>query len=832
MKQKYSPMMMQYLKIKEDNQDSIVMFRLGDFYEMFFDDAVVASKALDLALTGKNAGAKERVPMCGVPFHAVSGYVQKLIDMGHKVAIVEQLSDPGKKGIVERGVVQIITPGTIMDNSLNEKKNHYIGALGVFDFNYTLAYCDISTGEFYVVNFDKQDHLLKNHVDALGLKEIVVSDSLTFDGVFVSHYENDKFNDGYKKVFENIKDLKEIKVCSLLLNYMIETQKRELGHIQAIQEVKTEDYIYMDSYTKKSLELVKNVDNENYGTLQWLLDETKSAMGGRLLRQWIERPLVNLEKIEKRMDIIEILIDNFIERETIKDIINDIYDLEKLAARIAFGNVNARDLKWIGASLKVIPELKNQLLSLEHPYTTDLANQLVDLSHITDVIDQAIVENPPLTVKEGGLIQTGYNKELDELRYIRENGKQWLSEFEQREREKTGIKGLKIGYNRVFGYYIEVTKSYLSMVKDEFEYTRKQSISNAERFVTPELKEMEAKILSANDKMIALEYEIFAQLREYIKKDVHLIQDVASIVAQVDVYQSLASKASQNGYIRPKFNNQHMLHIENGRHGVIEQVISRQNYVPNDVDIHENEPILLITGPNMGGKSTYMRQIALCVIMAQIGSFVPCDEANLPVFDQIFTRIGASDDLISGQSTFMVEMLEANNALRYATHDSLIIFDEIGRGTATFDGMAIAQSMIEYIATKIQCITLFSTHYHELTMMDESFHIQNVHASAAVEGDRIVFLYKIKPGRSHRSYGINVAQLAKLPDEVIARSKVILKSLEDNNIETVISETVEQPELIAESQVEKALERIDPMALSPLDALSTLIELKKILETR
>ena len=830
MKQKYSPMMMQYLKIKEENQDSIVMFRLGDFYEMFFDDAILVSKALNLALTGKNAGVKERVPMCGVPYHSVSGYIQRLIDLGHKVAIVEQLTDPGKKGIVERGVVQIITPGTIMDTSLNEKRNSYIGALGVFDFHYTLAYCDISTGEFNVLNIHKQKHLLKNMIDSLALKEIVVSDhDLQFEDIFVSYYDNDKFNDNYKKVFENIKDLKQIKVCSLLLNYMIETQKRELGHIQIIQEVKNDDFIYMDSYTKKSLELVKNAQNESYGTLQWLLDDTKSAMGGRLLRQWIERPLINIEKIEKRMDIIEILIDNFIERETMKDIINDIYDLEKLAGRIAFGNVNARDLKWIGASLKVIPELKHQLLSLDHPYTNELANQLIDLSHITELIDQAIVENPPLQLKEGGLIKDGYNAELDELRYIRDNGKQWLSDFEQKERERTGIKGLKVGYNRVFGYFIEITKSYLPMVKEEFEYTRKQSISNAERFVTPELKEMEAKILSAHDKMIALEYEIFVQIRDYIKKDVHMIQDIANVVAQVDVYQSLASKASINGYVRPTFNDEHIIDIQNGRHGVIEQVISRQNYVPNDTHIPSESPVLLITGPNMGGKSTYMRQVALCVIMAQIGSFVLCDEANLPIFDQIFTRIGASDDLISGQSTFMVEMLEANNALRYATRDSLIIFDEIGRGTATFDGMAIAQSMIEYIATKIQCITLFSTHYHELTMMDEKFHIQNVHASASVEGNQIVFLYKIKPGRSHRSYGINVAQLAKLPEEVIQRAKVILNSLEDNNIETVVSESVSQSVIVKESAVEKALEHIDPMTLSPIDALSTLIELKKLI---
>lgn len=830
MKPKYSPMMMQYLKIKEENQDSIVMFRLGDFYEMFFDDAVVASKALDLALTGKNAGAKERVPMCGVPFHSVNGYIQRLIDLGHKVAIVEQLTDPGKKGIVERGVVQIITPGTMMDFDLSQKRNNYIGALGVFDFNYTLAYCDISTGEFYVLNMEKSEHVLRNQIDSLAIKELVVSDDIELDYVFTSHYDNEKFNESYKKIFEKISDLKEIKVCSLLLNYMVETQKRELGHIQMIQEVKTDDYMNMDSYTKKSLELVKNADNENYGSLLWLLDETKSAMGGRLLRQWIERPLINREKIEKRMDVVGVFIDNFIERETIKDIINDIYDIEKLAGRIAFGNVNARDLKWIGASLKVIPELKHQLLALNHPYMNQLAEQLVDLSHITNMIDEAIVDNPPLTLKEGGIIKQGYNAELDELHYMRENGKQWLSDFEQKEREKTGIKGLKIGYNRVFGYYIEVTKSYLPMIKDEFEYTRKQSISNAERFVTPELKEMEAKILSAKDKMISLEYEIFVQMRDYIKKDVHLIQDVASVVAQIDVYQALASKASHNGYVRPKFNDGHVVYIVNGRHGVVEQVMQRQNYVPNDVHMKQGEPILMITGPNMGGKSTYMRQIALTIIMAQIGSYVPCDEANLPIFDQIFTRIGASDDLISGQSTFMVEMLEANNALRYATENSLIIFDEIGRGTATFDGMAIAQSMIEYIATKLKCITLFSTHYHELTMMDEKFHIQNVHASASVEGDEIVFLYKIKEGRSHRSYGINVAQLAKLPEDVIDRAKVILTSLEDNNVEHVVSQVVEKPTYVKkESEVEKALERIDPMTMSPIEALSTLIELKKML---
>ncbi len=827
MKEKYSPMMMQYLKIKEENKDSIVMFRLGDFYEMFFDDALVVSKTLNLTLTGKNAGAKERVPMCGVPHHSANGYIQKLIDSGFKVAIVEQLSDPGKKGIVERGVVQIITPGTIL--SLNERRNNYIGALGVFDFNYTLAYCDISTGEFNVVNIDKNEHDLKNQLEALDIKELVIEDeNIKFDNIMMSYYTNSKTNDKYIKLFENINDLKQIKMCSLLLNYMIETQKRELEHIQKIVEIKSKDYIIMDSYTKKSLELVKNPQNEVYGTLLWLLDKTKSAMGGRLLRQWIERPLINREQIEKRLDIVDIFVDQFIERETIKDMISEVYDIEKLAGRIAFGNVNARDLNWIASSLKVIPELKEQLLSLNHTYTNELADQLVDLSHITSLIKDAIIDNPPLPIKEGGIIKEGYNKELDELRYIRENGKQWLSEFEMKEKERTGIKGLKIGYNRVFGYYIEVTKSYLPLVKDEFEYTRKQSLSNAERFVTPELKEMERKILSANDKIIALEYEIFIQIREYIKNDVHLIQDVAKIVAQVDVFQSLASVAGVQGFVRPSFNDEHVIDIEEGRHGVIEKVISKKNYVSNDLHMSGDHPVLLITGPNMGGKSTFMRQTALITIMAQLGSFVPCSHACLPIFDQIFTRIGASDDLISGQSTFMVEMLEANNALRFASKNSLIIFDEIGRGTATFDGMAIAQSMIEYIAIHIRCITLFSTHYHELTMLEEKYGIQNVHAGAQIENDSIVFEYKIKPGRSHKSYGINVAKLAKLPQEVIEKASVILNDLENNNVSKTIQQTIPMEKENKESEVEKVLRSINPMELSPIDALSTLIELKKL----
>lgn len=835
MKQKYSPMMMQYLGIKEQNKDAIVMFRLGDFYEMFFDDAMIVSKELELALTGKNAGAKERVPMCGVPFHSASGYIQKLVDNGHKVAIVEQLTDPGKKGIVERGVVQIVTPGTIFDESMTKNKNNYIACMMIFDFVYTLAFCDITTGEFQVINIDKKDHLLNNQLASMEVKEIVVKSDCTYnfnDSIMVSHYDNETFNEKYRDIFHNIKDLKEIKVSTLLLNYLIETQKRDLEHLQMIEEINNQDFMTMDLYTKKSLELTENSkDHEKYGSLFWLLDMTKSAMGARLLKNYIDRPLLKKEAIEERLDIVEIFTQQFIQRESIKEILKEIYDLERLSSRIAFGNINARDLKWIASSLKVLPELKQQLYSFNEPLTDQLANQIIDLSHITKLIDDAIIDNPPLTIKEGNIIKDHFNEELDELRYLRDHGKQWLVDFEQKEREKTGIKNLKVGYNRVFGYYIEVTKGSLDLVKDEFEYTRKQSLSNAERFITPELKDMESKILSAQDKIQKLEYVLFTQVRNEIKKEVHLIQDVSKIIARVDVYQSLAMLASENSYVRPVFNDQKIIDIKGGRHGVIEKVMGHGKYVPNDVSIDENSPVVLITGPNMGGKSTYMRQVALIVIMAQIGSFVPAKYANLTIFDQIFTRIGASDDLISGQSTFMVEMLEANNALRFASEKSLILFDEIGRGTATFDGMAIAQAMIEYIASEIHCMTLFSTHYHELTFLeDKGLGIQNVHASARVDNDHLVFEYLIKKGRSNKSYGVNVAKLAKLPDEVINRANLVLETLEENNVEDCLIEEKQVQVIEKESEVEKYLKTIDPMALSPLDALSTLIELKKLVK--
>ena len=841
MKQKYSPMMMQYLGIKEQNKDAIVMFRLGDFYEMFFDDAIIVSKELELALTGKNAGAKERVPMCGVPFHSASGYIQKLVDNGHKVAIVEQLTDPGKKGIVERGVVQIVTPGTIFDESMTKNKNNYIACMMIFDFVYTLAFCDITTGEFQVVNIDKKDHLLNNQLASMEVKEIVVKSDCTYnfnDSIMVSHYDNETFNEKYRDIFHNIKDLKEIKVSTLLLNYLIETQKRDLEHLQMIEEINNQDFMTMDLYTKKSLELTENSkDHEKYGSLFWLLDMTKSAMGARLLKNYIDRPLLKKEAIEERLDIVEIFTQQFIQRESIKEILKEIYDLERLSSRIAFGNINARDLKWISSSLKVLPELKQQLYSFNEPLTDQLANQIIDLSHITKLIDDAIIDNPPLTIKEGNIIKDHFNEELDELRYLRDHGKQWLVDFEQKEREKTGIKNLKVGYNRVFGYYIEVTKGSLDLVKDEFEYTRKQSLSNAERFITPELKEIEDTILGADEKAVALEYDIFSEIRNKVASQVERIKSAAYIVSLVDVMQSMATVAEKNNYVKPVVNNGNNIDIKEGRHPVVEQ-ITRESFIPNDtfLDLGENR-LDIITGPNMAGKSTYMRQCALIVLMAQIGSFVPAESAEVGVVDRIFTRVGASDDLATGQSTFMVEMIEVANILNNATNRSLLILDEIGRGTSTFDGLSIAWAVLEHIAQKIGARTLFATHYHELTELEGKVSgVRNFCVSVKEQGEDIIFLRKIIAGGTDRSYGVHVAKLAGVPRNVVDRANEILENLNSGNVG--VSEDMDfkynekpiDPMVTFINDFKEEMDTLDVNNMTPFEAIRKLYDIKEKLK--
>ncbi|WP_041138506.1 DNA mismatch repair protein MutS [Beduini massiliensis] len=837
MKEKYTPMMMQYLEIKEQYQDAIVMFRLGDFYEMFFEDAKTASKVLEIALTGRDAGTAERVPMCGVPFHAVNGYIQRLIDKGYKVAIVEQLTQPGVDKIVKRGVIQVITPGTVMEDAMNFKENNFIACYVSYEFNSIVGFADISTGETSVMAIDKNEEALIDALLSNNIKELVVLENeVNLDHrklqenyhILISFASNSDFKEAYKPLFKQISDMKMIKTMSILFNYLVETQKRELPYLQEVRLIENTDYLNMDVFTKNSLELLTTIrQNEKYGSLFWLLDHTKCAMGSRLLKQWIDKPLIEQTAIEKRLDLVELLIDNYLERESLKEILKDVYDLERLAARVAYGNVNPRDIKWIGTSLKVIPELRNQLQALNHPLTNELLVDLVDLSETTDLIDRALVDNPPINLKDGGLIRSGYSALLDEFTDARDHGKQWILEFEAKEKERTGIKNLKIGYNRVFGYYIEVTKSYLSQIKDEFLYTRKQSLANAERFITPELKEMENKILSAEDKITKLEYQLFTELRDELRKVVSKIQQVAGAIAKIDAYQSLAVVSSQNGYVRPTFNHDHVIDISEGKHAVINEVMKKQRYVENDIYMDQSSHVLMITGPNMGGKSTYMRQITLTIIMAQIGCYVCAASANLPIVDKIFTRIGASDDLISGQSTFMVEMLEANKALQGATENSLIVFDEIGRGTATYDGMAIAQAIIEYIVNKIHCLTLFSTHYHELTELESTLgNIKNVHASVSEDGHDIIFLYKVKPGKANKSYGVNVAKLAHLPDSLLYRANDILMSLENNTVEIKAVEKTEKT--IEKSMVELYLDKIDPMSLSPLDALSTLIELKNM----
>lgn len=837
MEKKYTPMMMQYLDIKKDNEDAIVMFRLGDFYEMFFEDAKTASRVLDIALTGRDAGAKDRVPMCGVPFHAASSYIQRLVNNGYKVAIVEQLTVPGEeKGIVKRGVVQVITPGTIMEDVMNFKDNNFIGCCVNNSFSTIFGWADVSTGENNVVEIANSQEALIDVILSNGIKELVIMDSdTTIDTkllqdkyhVLISRVTDDEPKEAYKELFGELKDLKYIQTMIVLFNYLIATQKRELPYLQKVNLVDNNNYLNMDIYTKNSLELITTLrHNEKYGSLFWLLDQTKSAMGSRLLKQWIDRPLIDRVAIEKRLDIVELLNDHYLQRESLKEILKEVYDLERLAARIAYGNVNPRDIKWVSSSLKVIPEIRNQLESLNHPLTNELLGDLLDMSHITSIIDSALVDQPPINIKDGGLIKKGYNQQLDDYIDARDNGKVWLLEFESKEREKTGIKNLKVGYNRVFGYYIEVTKSYLSLVKDEYQYTRKQSLANAERYITPELKEMENKILSAQDKITGLEYELFIDLRKNLRGFIGQIQSVSRVIAIIDCYQSLSMVSSQNGYVRPTFNNKKHINIVDGKHAVINEIMRNKDYVENSVDVDANNHVLLITGPNMGGKSTYMRQVTLTIIMAQIGCFICAASATLPIIDKLFTRIGASDDLISGQSTFMVEMLEANKALQNATENSLIVFDEIGRGTATFDGMAIAQSMIEYIVNKIHCITLFSTHYHELTELAPTVgHIRNVHASVSEKGNDIVFLYKIKEGKANKSYGINVAKLAHLPDSLLHRATDILKSLESKPVEMIAAQDLP---IQSKSMAETYLEKIDPMSLSPIDALSTLIELKKM----
>lgn len=835
MEQKYTPMMMQYLKIKERYSDTLILFRLGDFYELFFDDAKIASRELQLALTGKSAGVEERVPMCGVPYHAISSYIDKLIAKGYKVGIVEQLEDPSKaKGIVERDVVQIITPGAFID--LKDKSNNYLAAVSLTDNYFVFAYCDVTTGEIYVENLEKDIDVVINEIENLSVKEIVVSTSFSASyieyirqkkNVLISYENNDNESLEHQYILSNVRDLAQRKGIVRLLSYIKETQKKDLDYMKVAVVLRTNQTMQIDSFSRINLELVRTIrSEESYGTLFWMMDQTSTNMGSRLLKKWIMKPICDVKEILIRQSIIESFQNKFLIRGDIKNELKNIYDLERLVAKINFGSASGRDLIQLKKSLQIVPALLSSLKELGNENILSLKGMEEDFVSLSNLLDSAISEDAPLTVKEGGIFKKGFNSDLDELIELSSNTKGWIASLETREKERTGIKTLRVGYNKVFGYYIEVSKGAVNSLPPEWGYERKQTTVNSERYVSQELRDYENKVITAEEKRCALEYALFTKVREEVIKYTLKIQNLADLVSYVDCLLSLCEVAVDNHFVKPTFNDNRNIRIINGRHPVIEKVMNNKRYVPNDIILDKDTDILVITGPNMGGKSTYMRQFALIVILAQIGSFVPADEADLMIFDAIYTRIGASDDLVSGQSTFMVEMTETNYALRHANENSLLIFDEIGRGTATFDGMALAQAIIEYIASKIKAKTLFSTHYHEITKIQQQIpSLKNIHVGVAKKDNKITFLYRVEDGAMGKSYGINVASLAHLPDELLYRADEILNELEKKDV-SIKSEVIKEDKKEIPLWV-KDLEKIDPLNMSPLDALNYLYDLKR-----
>lgn len=841
---KYTPMIEQYLEIKSQYQDTILFYRVGDFYEMFFDDAHLASRELELALTGKDAGVEERVPMCGVPFHAYQPYAERLISKGYKVAIVEQVEDPkDAKGLVRRGVVKIITPGTI-DSGLNDKENNFIGSIIQIKKEYILCYSDLSTGEGFIAKFLSFD-VLANEILSLKIKEIVVS----------SDYVNlllSKFVEQNQIVLSTIdevdipKDLLTIAeavdlayhpAVGALIHYYIETKKQYPSHFKKIKNYMDTKYLHLDAFTKKNLEIVETLRfNNKMGSLLWHLDRCETAMGSRMLHNWLDKPLLDRSLIEERLDFVECLNDHFLERNQIKEYFKSVYDLERIIGRIASGNANAKDLVWLRKSLEFIPQIKEEIAKLNIDAAKEMSLKINDHQELYQLLVSALVDNPPLSIKEGGMIKSGFDAHLDEIKSVQSNSKQWILNYEQEQKNLTGIKTLKVGYNRVTGYYIEVSKGAIASLPSDITYERRATLANSERFITKELKEYEDIVLHANEQIESLEYEIFSSLRQKAFGYIESLQDLAHRLATMDCYISFSDVSTKLNYVRPTFNQNRKVTIVDGRHPVLEALL-KSNYIVNDVHINDYN-MMLITGPNMSGKSTYMRMLATIVIMAQIGCFVPAKSADLMLFDAIYTRIGASDDLVSGQSTFMVEMMEANYALSNATKDSLVLFDEIGRGTATFDGMALAQAILEYMHEKIGCITLFSTHYHELTVLEEKLkHLKNVHVEAKETKDGVAFLHKVLDGPTDKSYGINVASLAGLPKSLIERSKMILKALEEDS-NTTRGVTLDlfnfdayedQEEVVEDStlkQIKNRLDEIDVNRLTPIDALNLIFELK------
>ncbi|WP_370398708.1 DNA mismatch repair protein MutS [Weissella sagaensis] len=793
-KPKITPMMAQYNEIKAQYPDAFLFYRLGDFYELFNDDAVVGSQLLELTLTQRNKNSADPIPMAGVPHHAAQNYIDILVDKGYKVAVVEQVENPAEAdGMVKREVVQLVTPGTRMKTSADAaKENNYLVGLSVAPLDcYGLAYTDLSTGEIKVTSLQGLNSVL-NEISRLETKEVVTSDELPNDlqanlttlGILVSKTKaQDEMHAEIAYLTQQLQQTTPKTAANTLLQYLFDTQKRSLDHLQQATAYEVAQYLKMDRHSRANLELTINLrTQQRSGTLLWLLDETKTAMGGRTLKQWLEQPLLDANILNQRYDKIGELVKEFFGRSALQEALQSVYDLERLAGRIAYGTANGRDLLQLRRSLQQVPEILSILDDLDPSIFGELRTSLDPVSDIESLIGEAITDEPPISVTDGGVIRTGYHEQLDKYRDVMTNGKTWLAELEAHERQATGINSLKIGFNKVFGYYIEVTKANIAKL-DANRYTRKQTLVNAERFITPELKEREQMILEAESKSSELEYQLFTTVRQTIKENIQRIQTLAAHLAQLDVLQALATVAERYHFVRPTLTNEDVIDIQAGRHPVVEKVLGHQEYVANNVEMQAKDTILLITGPNMSGKSTYMRQLALIVVMAQIGSFVPATAATLPIFDQIFTRIGAADDLISGNSTFMVEMAEANTALQNATKHSLILFDELGRGTATYDGMALAQAIIEYVHEHTHAKTLFSTHYHELTALaDKLPELQNVHVGANEQNGELIFSHKVLPGPADQSYGINVAKLAGLPTSLITRAADILSHLEEQDV--------------------------------------------------
>ena len=834
---KLSPMMAQYIEIKDKYKDELVFYRLGDFYEMFFDDALIASRELELTLTGRVAGLDEKVPMCGVPHANVKTYIERLVNKGYRVAICEQLEDPRyTKGMVKRGIVDVISKGTIADNDLlNDKDSSYIASILFFSDSILMTVLDISTGYLATITLENSEEILVNEILELNLKEVIFVDNLNTSliSLLKKTYNievtiNSEFLwDKYKELFDIIPDARVKSGVAHLFYYLDVRQLKDLSHITKINYLKKNDYLEMDIHSIRNLELVETLRlKERTYSLLWLLDKCKTAMGSRKLKNWMLNPLKNKEKIIDRYEKVEKLNNEFIIKDELKNYLYEVYDIERLSGKVINGSLNARDLLQLKNSIKVLPMIKKKIEDLGFNYDINTHEKLCEL------LDSAIVDNPPISVKEGYMIKEGYSSELDELRNIRSGGKDFVASFEAKVKEETGIKNLKVGFNKVFGYFIEIPNGSKNLVKDEYHWERRQTLTNCERYISPALKEKESMILNAEENIIDLEYKLFCGIKSLVKEEVPLLNATADALSEIDALVSLSVCSEEYNLVRPNITDEHVIDIKNGRHPVVE-VVSKSEYVPNDCLLSNGINTLLITGPNMSGKSTYMRQMAIIVIMAQMGSFVPCESATLPIIDKIFTRIGASDDLVSGESTFMVEMKEARNAICNATENSLILFDELGRGTATYDGMSLAQAILEYISDNIGAFTLFSTHYHELTRLDKKYkNIKNVHVSAVENGNEITFLHKVKNGAVDKSYGIHVARLAKMPEELLNKAEEILNEYESNSKKKNPEEKIQlamdfEPNVKKDDIIKETIEKIDVLNTTPIEALNLLFDLKQ-----